>query len=151
MELNKAKFINILKSLSISNFEKNKRLNNELYKETIISTRNSQNVEIYKNKLCEYLNKQKGDSNWTGYFPLAFPKGCCPGYDPEKNTCAETFGLGHDGDNHHTEQDHKDGKITDHTLEEHQADKSPAASQSHAASKSDKSKNDPSLKPVLFD
>ena len=33
MELNKAKIINILKSLSNSNFEKNKRLNNEIYKE----------------------------------------------------------------------------------------------------------------------
>jgi hypothetical protein len=102
----------------------------KLYKETIMSTRNSQNVEIYRNKLCEYLKIQSGDSNWTGYFPLAFPEGCCEGYNPLKNTCGnkEKFGIGHDHD-HHTE----------------------SAEESDKSDKSKKSKKKRTLKPVLFE
>ena len=60
---------------------------NKLYGKTIKSTIDSQNVQIYYDKICEYLENQPGNPEWTGYFPLAFPEGCCDGYDPINNTC----------------------------------------------------------------
>ena len=60
---------------------------NELYKKTIESTVSAQNVELYYNKLCKLLKNQPGNPDWTGYYTLAFPDGCCDGYDPHSNKC----------------------------------------------------------------
>tara|TARA_B100000575_G_C23119980_1_gene647961 strand:- start:848 stop:1615 length:768 start_codon:yes stop_codon:yes gene_type:complete len=60
-----------------------------LYKKVILSLQNKQNVEIYYKKLCKALEEQPGNPNWSGYFGLAFPEGCCAGYDPNKNTCGK--------------------------------------------------------------
>jgi len=65
--------------------------NNELYTEAINSLSNPQNVQVYLNKLNDYLNNQPGNKEWSGFFPLAFPEGCCDGYDPVENTCSEEF------------------------------------------------------------
>ena len=71
-------------------FEKVKK--EKLYKKIIESLSSSENTEIYYRKLCQNLKKQPGNPKWTGYFPLSFPEGCCPGYNPELNTCGvESF------------------------------------------------------------
>jgi hypothetical protein len=59
----------------------------KLYKKTIVSTVSSQNVQIYYDKLCDSLKNQPGNPKWSGYFPLAFPEGCCQGYNPKLNEC----------------------------------------------------------------
>ncbi len=119
--------------ISIENIHRNK-----LYEKTIISTGNPQNVQIYYERLCKYISDQPGNKKWTGFFPVAFPKGCCKGYDPNLNKCGiENFsGMDH-AQYEHTLEDHLSGKITDHTTEEHLADKT------------DKGTADTSLKPVI--
>ena len=59
----------------------------KLYAEVITSLQNPQNVAIYYEKLCENLDKQPGNPEWSGFYPLAFSEGCCDGYNPETNTC----------------------------------------------------------------
>ena len=63
--------------------------NNKLYAKAINSIGNKQNVEIYYKRLCKALEEQPGNPNWSGYFGLAFPEGCCDGYNPDKNTCGK--------------------------------------------------------------
>ena len=77
-------------SIGNSNISLKEIQDNKLYGETITSTINSQNVQKYYNKLCEALENQPGNPKWTGFFPLAFPEGCCQGYDPVLNTCGES-------------------------------------------------------------
>ena len=60
---------------------------NKLYAQAIKSITDNQNVQIYYDKICEFLENQPGNPNWSGYFPLAFPEGCCDGYDSELNSC----------------------------------------------------------------
>lgn len=73
-------------------FEKVKK--DKLYKQVIESLSSPENTEIYYRKLCQNLKEQPGNPNWTGYFHLSFPEGCCPGYNPELNTCGiESFGA----------------------------------------------------------
>ena len=80
----------------------------KLYKEVILSLRNKQNVALYYDILCTNLKEQPGDPNWSGYYPLAFPEGCCPGYDPEKNKCGEE-------ENFFTDKTDKNEQFTDKT------------------------------------
>lgn len=59
----------------------------QLYKKTILSTQNPRNVaELYK-KLCDNVKNQSGNPAFTGFWPAAFPEGCCSGYNPKTNTC----------------------------------------------------------------
>jgi len=57
----------------------------------ITSLSNPQNKAIYLETLKANLNNQPGNKGWSGFFPLAFPEGCCDGYDPVENTCSEGF------------------------------------------------------------
>jgi len=59
----------------------------ELYKQTIISTKNPETVKELYNKLCQNVDNQPGNPNFTGFWPAAFPEGCCDGYNPNTNTC----------------------------------------------------------------
>ena len=61
-------------SIGNSRISLDKVQKDKLYGKTITSTANPQNVEIYYNKLCKYLKDQPGNPNWTGFYPLAFPK-----------------------------------------------------------------------------
>ncbi len=100
----------------------------ELYKKTIMSLSSPQNTQIYYERLCSSIKNQPGNPKWTGFFPLAFPEGCYPNYDPSLNECG------------HTEEDHKSGKVVDHTLEHHKSDKSDKPIiESYGGDKSDKS------------
>tara|TARA_Y100000590_G_scaffold384433_1_gene455810 strand:+ start:11712 stop:12500 length:789 start_codon:yes stop_codon:yes gene_type:complete len=69
---------------------------NKLYAQAINSLSNPQNTALYLEILTNNLNEQPGNSEWSGFFPLAFPEGCCDGYDPVENTCSEDFFTGHD-------------------------------------------------------
>ena len=97
----------------------------KLYGKTISSTVNPQNVEIYYNRLCKYLKDQPGNPEWTGFYPLAFPEGCCKGYDPKNNTCGE--------------------KRDEHFF----SDKSDKTAEHFYSDKSDKSKDAGDSEPVL--
>ena len=117
----------------------------KLYKKTIVSTSDSQNVQIYYTRLCKYIKDQPGNPKWTGFFPLAFPEGCCEGYDAVLNKC----GIENFHSDNHSIEDHKLGKITNHTLENHLSDKSDKSGMNHFTDKSDKSENSINLVPVL--
>ena len=60
---------------------------NKLYKSTILSTKDSNNVKDLYNKLCYNIENQSGNPEFTGFWPAAFSEGCCPGYNPTTNTC----------------------------------------------------------------
>ena len=60
---------------------------NKLYKQTIVSTQDPKQVEKLYTALCDNVSNQPGNPKWTGYWPAAFPEGCCPGYNPNTNTC----------------------------------------------------------------
>jgi hypothetical protein len=60
---------------------------NGIYKKTILSTSAPQEVERIYNSLCANIANQSGNINVTGFWPAAFPEGCCPGYDAVSNTC----------------------------------------------------------------
>ena len=62
---------------------------NKIYKKTILSTQIPKNVEMIYNRLCKNINNQLGNPEFTGFWPAAFPKGCCQGYNPKTNTCAK--------------------------------------------------------------
>lgn len=58
-----------------------------------------------KNNITKYLSmydeltadiKSQPNPNLDGYFPLAFPSGCCAGYDPVLNKCAVHTTIGED-------------------------------------------------------
>tara|TARA_B100000963_G_scaffold361894_1_gene400620 strand:- start:5173 stop:5997 length:825 start_codon:yes stop_codon:yes gene_type:complete len=108
-------------SIGNSRISLDKVQKDKLYGKTITSTANPQNVEIYYNKLCKYLKDQPGNPNWTGFYPLAFPEGCCEGYDPENNTC---------------------GKSNKETFFGHSSDKADKSEEPFYSDKSDKSKED---------
>lgn len=131
--------------------------NEKLYKKTILSTVSSQNVEIYYNKLCKLLKSQTGNPKWSGYFPLAFPEGCCKGYNPVTNSCDKigkeflTKPFVKPTHFEHSLEDHKEGRIMDHTMEQHLADKPDKSERMrNVTDKPDKSNIDPNIKPVLF-
>ena len=63
---------------------------NKLYKQTIVSTQDPKQVEKIYSALCDNIRNQTGNSGWTGYWPAAFPEGCCKGYNPETNTCGSS-------------------------------------------------------------
>lgn len=106
----------------------NKIHNENLYKKTIVSTLSESNVHMYYKKLCEHLKNQPGNPKWTGYFPLAFPEGCCKGYNPKKNKCdIEKYANKNNHHVEHTLKDHLSGKITDHSIDQHLEDKSDKA------------------------
>lgn len=60
---------------------------NKLYKKTIVSTSNKENVNKLYNNLCSNIKNQSGNIGNTGFWPAAFSEGCCPSYNPKKNTC----------------------------------------------------------------
>mgnify|MGYP001059045026 CR=1 FL=1 len=61
---------------------------NKIYKQTILSTKDAQAVNNLYNKLCNNVKTQKGNPQFTGFWPAAFPEGCCDGYNLNTNTCA---------------------------------------------------------------
>jgi len=77
---------------------------NKSYVNHINSLSNPQNEAIYLTRLKANLNNQPGNKEWSGFFPLAFPEGCCDGYDPVENTCSEGFSDKH---SHSTTQSDK--------------------------------------------
>ena len=62
---------------------------NETYKKTILSTQKPHEITKLYNKLCHNIKTQPGNPNLTGFWPAAFPKGCCPGYNSISNTCGK--------------------------------------------------------------
>ena len=62
---------------------------NKIYKKTILSTKNPTQVKKLYSKLCHNVETQSGNPKFTGFWPAAFPEGCCGGYDPTTNTCGE--------------------------------------------------------------
>tara|TARA_B100000900_G_scaffold211369_1_gene179154 strand:- start:89 stop:901 length:813 start_codon:yes stop_codon:yes gene_type:complete len=104
----------------------------KLYKSVIVSLQNKQNVALYYKKLCKSLEEQPGNPEWSGYYPLAFPEGCCPGYDPNLNKCGkENFYEHTDKTDKFTAHTDKTDKFTAHT------------------DKTDKNIDKPELEPVI--
>jgi len=104
----------------------------KLYKSVIVSLQNKQNVALYYKILCKSLKEQPGNPEWSGYYPLAFPEGCCPGYDPDNNTCGKEEFYGHtDKTDKFTEHTDKTDKFTEHT------------------DKTDKNIDKPELEPII--
>ena len=104
----------------------------KMYTSVIVSLQNKQNVALYYKKLCKSLEEQPGNPEWSGYYPLAFPEGCCPGYNPELNKCDEEKFYGH------TDKTDKFASHTDKT------DKFTSHSD-----KTDKNIDKPDLEPVI--
>jgi hypothetical protein len=117
----------------------------KMYAETITSTISSQNVQIYYTKLCEALENQPGNPEWTGFFPLAFPEGCCEGYDSVLNTCGETRPDNVESDKSENSHEHTGDKS-----ENFYGDKSDKSENFCGGDKSEQSQSSKNIPPVLF-